>query len=166
MEEGVVDQVVLLRDPLQVLEDLVAEGESPLRDVLHVLEHRHVDVGLDVAHHARVAVPVPGPADSTCLVDQPDLGHPDPPELRARHQTGNARTDDGHVDLVGERLPFGEGGEGIFAVPAELVVAGQISNGPSAFDQALVALLSVLGVDLVRVVVLRRALGVHTGNAI
>ena len=72
----------------------------------------------------------------------------------------------GHVDLVGEGFPVGEGGEGVLAVLAEQVVAGQVPDGGSAFDQALVALLSVLGVDVVRVEVLRRALGVHTGNAI
>ena len=34
------------------------------RDVLHLLEHRHVAVRLDVAHDPGIAVPVPRPADA------------------------------------------------------------------------------------------------------
>ena len=59
-----IDEIESLRDRLDVLADLLALRVALLRDVLHLLEHRHVAVRLDVAHDARVAVPVPGAADA------------------------------------------------------------------------------------------------------
>ena len=69
VEERVVDQVEVLGHRLEVLPDLFAEGVALARDVAELLEHGEVDVRLDVAHDAGVAVPVPGAADAAGLVD-------------------------------------------------------------------------------------------------
>ena len=42
---------------------------------------------------------------------------------------------------------MGEGRERVLPVLGEDVVAGQVPDGRSAFDQALVALFEILGVD-------------------
>ena len=64
VEQGVVHQVEPVGDRLEVAPDLLAEGVTPGGDVVELLEHRHVDVRLDVAHHPGVAVPVPGAPDA------------------------------------------------------------------------------------------------------
>ena len=51
------------RRALEVEPDLFAEGVALARHVAEFFEHGQIDVGLDVAHDARVAVPVPGAAD-------------------------------------------------------------------------------------------------------
>src|SRR3712207_8289211 len=38
------------------------------RSVAHLLQQRHVNVGFDVAGRARIAVPVPGPAEIPALL--------------------------------------------------------------------------------------------------
>ena len=53
--------------PLAVLEDLRAVRVLLGRDVADLLEQRQVDVRLDVALRARVAVPVPGAAEVAAL---------------------------------------------------------------------------------------------------
>ena len=69
VEQGVGHEVEPVGDRLEVAQDLLAERVAPGGDVIELLEHRHVDVRLDVAHHARVPVPVPGASDAARLVD-------------------------------------------------------------------------------------------------
>ena len=76
VEQGVRHEVEFVGDRLEVVEDLRAGGIAPRRNVAQLLEHRDVDVRLDVAHHARVAVPVPGASHAARLVDDPDALHP------------------------------------------------------------------------------------------
>ena len=72
MEQGTIGEVEPVGDRLEVVQDLIAERIPVGGDVVELLEHREVDVRLDVAHHARVAVPVPGSADAARLVE--DVG--------------------------------------------------------------------------------------------
>ena len=83
-----------VRDRVEVPADLVAGRVARRGDVVHLLEHRHVDVGLDVAQHAGVAVPVPGPADPAGLVDQPDPLHARLAQLRAEDHAARPGADD------------------------------------------------------------------------
>ena len=79
VEHGIVDQPVLVGNPFEVLADLVPKGVPASGDVGALLEQWHVDVGLHVAHHPGVAVPVPGAADPTGFVDQADPLDPELP---------------------------------------------------------------------------------------
>ena len=80
-----------------------------LRDVADLLEQRQVDVRLDVAHRARVAVPVPGAAEVAALLDDADVVDAGLAQPRAGEQAAEAAADDDDVDLVGERLALEAG---------------------------------------------------------
>lgn len=75
VEERIAHQVEPVGDGLQVQPDLFAVGVALGRDVIEFLEQGQVLIGLHVTHHARVAVPVPGAADSAGPVDDPDALH-------------------------------------------------------------------------------------------
>jgi hypothetical protein len=62
VEQAVVVEAAALGQRLAVLEDLEARGELHRRDVAGLVEQRQIAVGLDVAGHTRIAVPVPGAA--------------------------------------------------------------------------------------------------------
>ena len=62
-KHALVVQAEVPADPAAVLEDLGAVGVLLGRHVADLLEQRQVDVRLDVALHARVAVPVPRAAE-------------------------------------------------------------------------------------------------------
>ena len=82
VQAGVAVEVVVFGDAPAVREDLRALGVLLGRDVPDLLEQRQVDVGLDVARDAGIAVPVPGAADVGGLVDQPDVSRT--PSSRSR----------------------------------------------------------------------------------
>ena len=75
-----------------------------LRDVADLLEQRQVDVRLDVALRARVAVPVPGAAEVAALLDDADVVDAGLLEAGAGEQAAEAAADDDDVDLVGQRV--------------------------------------------------------------
>jgi hypothetical protein len=82
------------------------------RDAVELLQHREVDVRLDVAHHPGVAVPVPGAADAAGLVDDADPLDAGLAQLGAGEDPGDPAAHDHHVDLVGHGLALGDRGEG------------------------------------------------------
>ena len=156
VEQGVVHEVEPVGDRLEVAPDLLAEGVAPGGDVVELLEHREVDVRLDVAHHARVAVPVPGAPDATRLVDDADPLDPGLAELGAGQDPGDPPAHDHDVDLVGDRVALDERGERVVAVAGEVLVGPQVADLGAAGDQPLVALGQVLGADGLGVVARRR----------
>ncbi|EHJ60873.1 hypothetical protein NSU_2033 [Novosphingobium pentaromativorans US6-1] len=131
LEQGVGVKVVMPGDPLAVLENLGCLGVLLGRDVTGLFKERHVDVRFDVAGRAGIAVPVPGSAEVSCLVDDAHrsdalLGQP-----RGRHQSGKTGADNGDLALFLHRIA-GESRvrEGVlvelaldFLKPAILVVA-------------------------------------------
>ena len=104
VEERVVDQVVPVCDRLEVRPDLLPARVPHRRDVTHLLEHGHVEVRLDVTHHARVTVPVPGAADPPGLVDQDDSLDARLVQLCAHEHTAHPRADHEDVDLFSARF--------------------------------------------------------------
>ena len=128
-------------------QDLLAERVAPGGDVVELLEHRQVDVRLDVAHHPRVAVPVPGAPDAAGLVDDADPLDPGLAELGAGEDPGDPPAHDHDVDVVGDRLALGDRGERVVAVVGEVLVGPQVPDLGAAGDQPLVALGEVLGAD-------------------
>ena len=134
---------------LEVVADLVAEGVAPGGDVVELLQHREVDVRLHVAHHPRVAVPVPGPPDAARLVDDADPLEAGLAELGAGKDPGDPPAHDHHVDVIGERVALDGRCERIVAVAGEVLVGLQIADTGTARDQPLVPLGEVLGTDRV-----------------
>ena len=159
VEEAVGYQLVPLGNRLQVPPDLVAERVAACRDVVELLEHRHVYVRLDVAHHTRVAVPVPGSPDAACLVDDPDPLEAGPTELSTREDACDASAHDHDVDIVCDRFALYEGSERVVTVTGEVLVGPQVANVCAPGDQPPVAFGEVLGTDGFGVVAGRRRSG-------
>ena len=130
VEQRVVDEAVLRGDAVEVTADLVTGRVPRRRDVVHLLQHRHVDVGLDVTHHAGVAVPVPGAPDAPGLVDQHDLPQTGVAQLGPDDHAGHPGADDGDVDVLGDRLALGERGVGIAGVLARTAPRRSGRRGP------------------------------------
>ena len=156
VEQGVGHEVVPVGDCLEVLEDLLAERVPTRGDVLELFEHRHIDVRLDVAHHARVAVPVPGTPDAARLVDDADPFDARLAEPGSGQGPGDTPAHDHDVDVVGDRLAVHYGGEGIVTVVGEALVVAQVTDGHATGHEPLVALREVLGTDGLGVEVLDR----------
>jgi hypothetical protein len=147
VEERVLDQVEPLGQGLEVVADLVAERVAVLRYAVELLQHREVDVGLDVAHHPRVAVPVPRPADAAGMVDDPYALHAGLAQVGAGQHPGDAAAHDDDVDLLDDRLALDPGREGVRPEASEVLVAGEVADvGPTGYEP-LVPLGQVLGVD-------------------
>ena len=72
-------------------------------DVARFFEHRHVDIGFNIACRTGVAVPIPCSAKVACLVDNSHICDPPLRQLGSGHQATNAGTDD---------RDFGFGGDG------------------------------------------------------
>ena len=104
LEQGAVVEPEVLADVAAVLEDLGRPGVLLLRDVPDLLEQRQVDVRLDVALRARVAVPVPRAAEVAALLDDADVADPGVLQTGAGEQTAEAAADDDDVDLVEQRV--------------------------------------------------------------
>ena len=144
VEQRVVDQSVLRRDCVEVAPDLVTERVPRLRDVVHLLEHGHVDVRLDVAHHAGVAVPVPGAADAAGLVDQHDLAQTGVAQLGPHDDARHPGADDRHVHVLDHRFALGERGVGVAGVRREPLLVAEVVEDPAVLGHALGALFLVL----------------------
>ena len=147
VEEGVGLELEALGDRLEVVPDLLAEGVTPGRDVVELLEHREVHVRLDVAHHARVPVPVPGSADATRLIDDADPLETGLAELGPGQDTGDPPTDDHDVNLVHDGVALDDRCERVITVVGEMLVGPQVADFGPTGDQAPVALGEVLGPD-------------------
>ena len=146
----VVVEAEVIGDALAVLEDLRRLGVLLGGDVAGLLEQREVDVGLDVALRAGVAVPVPGAAEVAALLDDADVVDAGLAEPGAGDQPGEPAADEGHGDLVDQRLALGGFDVGVLEVVGEL--AGHLDVLLVAVgSQALVALELVAPAQLVGV---------------
>src|SRR5262249_36768446 len=68
-------------------------------------------------------------------------------QLGARDHPGDARTDDAHVYVVGNRIAPGEWRERVLEVVRERSLSGEVPDLGATRDHALLALLRVLRVD-------------------
>src|ERR1700684_995599 len=118
--------------------DLLAEGVTPGGDVAELLEQREVDVRLDIAHHARVAVPVPGTPDPTRLVDDADPLDAGLAELGPDRDSGDPSAHDHDIDLVDHGSALGDRRERIVTVTGEVLVGLQVADLGAGGGQTLV----------------------------
>ena len=147
VEQTVGHEVEPVGDHLEVAQDLLAVGVAVGGDVVEFLEHREVDVRLDVAHHAGVAVPVPGATDAACLVDDADPLNAGLAELSAGEDAGDPPAHDHDIDVVDDRLALDERRERVVTVAGEMFVRPQVPDVCTAGYESLVALKQVLGAD-------------------
>ncbi len=165
VEKGFGHKVEASGDRLEVVSDLLAERVAAGGDVIELLEHREVDVRLDVAHDARVTVPVPGAPDASRLVDDADPLEAGLAELDAGEDPGNPPAHDHDIDVVGDRVALDERCEWVVTVAGEMIVGLQVADAGAAGDQPFVALGEVLGSDGLGVVVRGRTMGSrHASN--
>ena len=122
VEQTVGHEVEPVGNCLEVGQDLLAVGVAVRGDVIEFLEHRQVDVRLDVAHHAGVAVPVPGTTDSACLVDDADPLNAGLAEPSAGEDAGDPPADDHDIDVVDDRFALDERRERVRTVAGEVFV--------------------------------------------
>ena len=162
VEQGIVHQVEPIGDGLEVAPDLLAEGVAPGGEVVELLEHRHVHVGLDVAHDPGVAVPVPGAPDATGLVDDADPLDAGLAEAGAGQDPGDSPAHHHHIDVVGDRVALDERRERVVPVAGEVLVDLQVPDIGPVGNQPLVALGEVFGPHRLRVVARRRLGSGHT----
>ena len=127
--------------------DLLAEGVAPGRDVVELLEHRHVDVRLDVAHHTRVTVPVPGAPDAAGQVHDADPLDAGLAEAGTGEQPRDPPADDHGIDLVDRGVPLDQRCERVLTVPGEVLIGLEVADAGAVGNQSLVALGQVLGAD-------------------
>src|SRR5207302_10745608 len=103
VKQGVVVETELLPDTLAVLENL---GRMRILLGWHVtclFQQRHVDEARRVALRPRVAVPVPGAAEVTPLLDDPDIVDARLLQPGTGDQPREAPADERHRDVVGLR---------------------------------------------------------------
>ncbi len=124
LEARVAVQVEVAADRLAVGEDLGRLRVLLLRDVADLLEQRQVDVRLDVAGGAGVAVPVPRATEVAALLDDADVVDAGLAQPGAGEQPAEASADDQHLHVVDQRLAFERCDVGILDVV--LVLAGDL----------------------------------------
>jgi hypothetical protein len=93
----------VVSDRLAVGQDLRCAGVLLGRDAAELLEQRQIDVRLDVAHRAGVAVPVPGAPEVAALLDDPDVLYARLAQPRAGEEAPEAAADHERLDLVLQR---------------------------------------------------------------
>ncbi len=82
-----------------MLEDLGSLAIALARHGPDLFEQRQITVGLDVTGDARVAIPVPGPADIAALLDDSQVLDPLLAKTRTGQESTEATADQHHVDL-------------------------------------------------------------------
>ena len=142
VDQRVAVKVVMLRDRAGVTQDLRAGRVLLPRDVTKLLEQRHVDIGLHVAPHTRVAVPIPDAADVTGGVDEPDPAQPCLAQPGGAHQPAKSGPDDEHVCLIDHRLARFPRRVEVLPVRAERTA--HVETRRAIGGEALVPLLPVL----------------------
>ena len=100
LEQRALVQPEVPTDGPAVLQDLRRPGVLLRGDVPDLLEQRKVDVRLDVAHRARVTVPVPRSAEVAGLLDDPHIADPGLLQPGRRKLTAETTADHHDVDLV------------------------------------------------------------------
>src|SRR6516165_2693578 len=104
LEAHVAIEIEFLCDSARVLEDLRRVGVLFLGDITGLFEQRQIDVRLDIALRARIAIPVPGAAEVAALLDHADTLNARLAQSGARHQAAEAAADDDHLDFVVQRF--------------------------------------------------------------
>ena len=150
LEARVAVEIEVTTDGLAVREDFRCFRVLLLRDVPDFLEKRQIDVRLDVAGRTGIAVPVPGAAEVATLFDHAEVVDAGLTQSGTGQQAAETTTDDGHLNLVEQRLTIDGRDVRVFEVVRE-VARDHLVLLVAIGAQALVALGPVLVTKLVGV---------------
>src|SRR5271163_3626918 len=150
LEQRVLIQIVMLCDTLRMLVDLRREGVFFPRYVAELFDQRQVAVTFDVALSARIAVPVPGPAEIAAGFDDVNILNAGFMKARTREQSTEAATNDDYIDVLLERFALDRFDVWIVEVMRELAGDFDILRVAVGAD-ALVALAQVLLAQGIRI---------------
>jgi hypothetical protein len=157
LEVGAGIKIEVLADALRVLEDLGLEGILLRRHVAGFFQQRQVDIGLDVALRARVAIPVPGATVVAGALDDAEVVDAFVNHARGHAHAAKAAAQDHDLDGLGDRLAHdGLGDVRVFLVVLEIAVDIHVLMGAVLADAAV-----ALGVVLLAQ--LRRVEAEHVG---
>jgi len=121
-----------------------------LGDIVELFEQRQIAVRLDVAHGAGIAVPIPGAAKVTGLLNDSDIVKAGLAQPAAHQQSAETAADDGHLHLVIQRVALDPLGIGVVGVAGEFVSDFLVLR-VAVLAQPLVALVAIFGPQLNRV---------------
>ncbi len=152
MEAGLTIEVEGLRDPLAVRENLRSRRILALRQHAEFFKHRQIDRRLGIAGRARVAIPVPDPAEIPGAIDDSQAFHPGFAELGAEQQPAKARADDRNFDLVGERCARRRSAKGrVFLEPMVVAPVDTHELAQALWAEPSIALGTIFGAQRDRV---------------
>ena len=103
LETGIGVEVVLFGYGAAMGQNLRRACIFLCRHEADLFQQRQVDIALDVAGCAGIAVPVPGAAEVTALFDDPDVLDARFPQPRPGQQATKPAAHNYHLDLVGQR---------------------------------------------------------------
>ena len=150
VEQRVFIEAVMLPDARAMVTDFRGMGVFLARHVPGFFEQRHVDHRCGIALRARIAVPVPGPAEVTALLDDAVILDPRFLQPCADHQSAKAPADEGEGHMVGHRFARDHRVVGIGREVRKLALKPPVL-GRAIGAQALVALRSIFAPDRIPV---------------
>ena len=132
-------------------EDFRREAVLFLRDVAGLFKQRQVDVGLDVALGARIAVPIPRAAEVAALLDHAKVRNARFAQSGTGQEAAETAADDDDIHIVRQRFALKTRRYvGVVDEMGELAVHFNVLF-VAVLAQAFVALLAVLAAQCVRV---------------
>src|SRR5258706_5915404 len=130
-----------------MLHDFRREGVFFLRYVAGFFQHRQVDIRCDITLRAGIAVPIPGAAEVSALLDKADVLEAGLAQTRSHEQPPKAATDDygleGFFDRCARETRIDVG---VIDVAAEIALHFDVLFIAIGAD-ALVALLTIPGAE-------------------
>ena len=99
-QQGLVEQVEALRDPLRMREDFRRLRILLLRHEAGLFQQRQVDIALDIARRAGIPVPVPGAAKRPAGLDHADVVEARLAQARRRQHPAKPAADHRHFHVI------------------------------------------------------------------
>ena len=137
-------------DALRMLENLMPKGIFLFGHISGLLQQRKVDIGLDVALRAGIAIPVPSATEVSCALDDAEAFDAGFLKSSAHVEAAEAPAKHHHLDRLGNRFSLDARRVRIVVVVRELAL-GLLVLRLAIRPQAAVALEVVLRLHLLRV---------------
>src|SRR5436305_5988993 len=102
LKTGIPVQIVMLADIAAVLKHFRGIRVSMLRRVIQLLKEREINVRFDVAHRARISIPVPRPTKIACFVDYANIFKTGLTKASASQKTAKSGTCNDHVCMLAD----------------------------------------------------------------
>ena len=150
-QKGIAVKVVVAGDTAGMLKNLRRAGILLHRHVAGLFQQRQVDIALDIARSARIAVPVPGAAEVATLLHHADIFEPRIAQPGCRQKAAETAADHTHLDMIRNRIARHQLAVGILDEMGEFAHHVHILVVPVG-PQALVTLCTVLAAQGIGIV--------------